>query len=69
MRLLTFTRAFPEGVRISINPQHVIAVDAYNTTTTNIHVAVTNSNGHPFMYQVTENADYVVEQITTVLNS
>ncbi|PDT19382.1 hypothetical protein [Rhizobium hidalgonense] len=63
MRLVPFHYAGTNNPIIYINPEHVVAVRAF-TSSTHIYVSVLGKDASPSYYPVRESIEEVVKQLT-----
>ncbi|MGZ2383892.1 hypothetical protein [Rhizobium brockwellii] len=64
MRLVPFHYAGTNDPIIFINPEHVVAIRAF-TSSTHIYVIVLGKDASPSYYPVRESIDDVVKQLTS----
>ncbi|MBY2942849.1 MULTISPECIES: hypothetical protein [Rhizobium] len=64
MRLVPFHYAGTNDPIIFINPEHVVAIRAF-TSSTHIYVSVLGKDASPSYYPVRESIDDVVKQLTS----
>lgn len=66
MRFANFMQTVPVNTPIAINPMLILAISPF-LNHTQIHVAVPNQNGTPFVYSVTGTAQQAAAEVQAAL--